>query len=516
MILGTRESVSAWEEKLLRLLAPLNNAAATGRMRKDRRRNVTVRELCQLSGIARHAISYDVQDKLDCVVPAVCRAGSRFVKGCICVQFYEDGDQVMRWAMDHGALLCITRSAIEGLPCIVVSDPCAVYTQMCKYYRDLSNIEVTAVVGSIGKTTTKRMISAVYAAQYKTFADPENENQLDCVGYICQGIPETCRKQVQEVSEDTPGYVGMISHMLSPKYAVVTAVDKSHIEAYGSEEAILREIASITQGMPEEGKVIVNIDDNNTRSLIKDRSVVTVSMNDPSADIYAQDICLEQDGLRFSILEKGQTAKHTVKLKYVYAKHNIYSALYAFAVGVHSGMEIKNIIKGLEIYRTSGIRQNVYMAGKTLLYVDCYNAVARSMQSAIVAANEIPVENQRIAVLADVEETGAFSESIHREIVDEVNRSDFDVLLAYGPKMIHAAETTAVRESLTVITCNNREVLNNHVRKYAKSGNLLLFKSSRKSELERTISAVWPIAYRFNMLSYYFPLIKWRIRMLLS
>lgn len=517
MDLGTRQSVSQHEEKLLKILGPINKVAVRRKQRRDPRYVLTAAQLCQYAGLDTQVLSGKVRERLEMPVSSVCRAGSRFLPGCICVQFHEDSDQVMRWAMEHGALLCITRAQIDDLPCIVAEDPVAVYADMCRYFRGLRDVEVTAVVGSIGKTTTKRMISAVYAAQYATFADPENENQIDCVGYIFQHIPKGTSKLVQEVSEDTPGCLGLISHMIGPKVAVVTAIDKSHIEAFGSEEKILQEIASVTRGMPEDGIVILNIDDDNTADLIKDRPVVTVSMVDPDADFYAYDIRQEADGLSFNVVEKKSEKQYPVKLNMVFAKHNIYSALYAFAAGVCAGVEYRNIQKGLSSYRNVGIRQNVYQAGGAVLYVDCYNAVARSMRSAIIAADEIPVTGKRIAVLGDIEEAGDFSHEIHKEVISAVDASKFDVLLLYGQKMHQAAKEVKTRDSLEVICCQDKSAVSGQIKSRSpQGGDIILFKSSRKSAIEDTIKATWPLTYRMKMLEYYWPIIKWRLKVILS
>lgn len=517
MVLGTREKVSGHEEKLLKLLGPVSEAAVKAKKRRDTRYAMTVAQLCDIAGLDKASFSDAVKAQLDRTVSSVCRAGSRFTKDCICVQFQEDGDQVIRWAVEHGALLCITRTQIDYLPCVVVTDPEAVYADMCKYYRELSDMEVTAVVGSIGKTTTKRMINAVYAAQYQTFADPENENQIDCVGYICQHIPKGTQRLVQEVSEDTPGCLGLISQMICPKIAVVTAIDKSHIEAFGSEEKILEEIASVTRGMPEDGKVILNIDDENTRDLIKDRPMITVSLIDRNADFYACNIRLETDGLSFEVAEKASGKQYPVKLNMVFAKHNVFSALYAFAAGVCAGVDYKNILKGLSAYRTVGIRQNVYKAKGAVLYVDCYNAVARSMRAAIQAADEIPATGKRIAVLGDIEEAGAFSEEIHKDVIAAVDASRFDVLLLYGEKMLRAAEEVKVRDTLEVVCFTDKSSMSESIRsKHLETGDIVLFKSSRKSALEEVIKMTWPVTYRLKMLEYYWPIIKWRLKVILS
>lgn len=202
-----KEQLASSELKLLKITKPIGNRIAARKARRDSNWNVTVRELCVMAGLDPQSFSEGVKARLERKVRQVCRAGSRMLDNCICVQLYEDGDNLMRWAMANGAIVVVTPKQIDDLPCIVVDNPVAVYAAMCGYYRKLTNVEITAVVGSIGKTTTKRMVSSVYSAQYNTFSDPENENQIDCVGYICQHIPAKTVKQVQEISEDTPGCV---------------------------------------------------------------------------------------------------------------------------------------------------------------------------------------------------------------------------------------------------------------------------------------------------------------------
>lgn len=519
MRVGERTQVSSSEEKLLKITGPMGNLMYGLRKCFNSGKVLTAGDLCRVAQLDESTFTPKVKETLSRKVSQVCRAGSRFTKDCICVQFDEDGDDVMRWAAQQGALLLVSRSQIDSLPCIVVENPEAVYAKICRHFRNMSNAEAIAVVGSIGKTTTKRMISAVCSAQYNTFCDPENENQLDCVGYISQHIPPRTQILVQEVSEDYAGSVKNISQVIAPKTTVVTAIDKSHIEQYGDESGIIKEIASITAGMPVDGTVILSIDDENTKDLISDRRVVTVSIENKDADYHAQNISVERNGLEFDIAEKRTGKIYSIKLKYVYAKHNIISALYAFAAGVESGVSHKNIVKGLFDYRTAGIRQNIYKSNGVFIYADCYNAVARSVRSAIDGAAQIPVTGRKIAVLGDVEEAGVFSESTHKDMIDSVLKSDFDGLFLYGDKLKEAFEALdkeKMRDTLQIAFCDSKTEIGERLRKELSDGDLVLFKASRKSALEDIIKALFPRAYRKEMTRYYLPIIRWRLKVIFS
>ena len=127
------------------------------------------------------------------------------------------------------------------------------------------------------------------------------------------------------------------------------------------------------------------------------------------------------------------------------------------------------------------------------------------------------LKDKRIAVLGDIEEAGAFSDEIHKEVIAAVDASQFDVLLLYGEKMLRAAEKVKVRDTLEVVCFTAKSPMSEAIRsKHLKTGDIVLFKSSRKSALEEVIKMTWPVTYRLKMLEYYWPIIKWRLKVILS
>ena len=474
----------------------------------------TLREYVTSAQIQVDKLNQNVKKLLDHRVSQVCRSGSRFTKDCICVQLYDDGIGVLRWAMQHGALICIARYQVDDYPCIVVDDPASVYADMCRFgMRNNLTIPV-AICGSIGKTTAKKMIYSVYRTQFKTFCDAGNDNQLDGVGYISQHIPLSNKVWVQEVSEDTPGNITNISKVVRPHIAVITAIERSHIEMFGDEQGILNEIHSITDYMPEDAVCITSIDEDNTRNLIDNRKVISVSLNNNEADYSATNIQILGDGLHFSIKEKSTGRLYNLSLRNVFAVHNIYAALYAFACGVESGVTYDNIAKGIEAYRASGVRQNIYRDKGAIIYADCYNAVAKSVRSAVKACDEIPVSGKRIAVIGDIAEQGDFSDETHEELIRIVNDSKMDVLLAYGKNTCKAARSANNRNSLNIVCCDTREKLNREIKKIVKKGDLILFKASHSTGLEKSLMKCFPLSYIGNVIDYYWPQITWRIKVL--
>lgn len=414
-----------------------------------------------------------------------------FPKGCACLVSTEKDAYE---AVKRGAVILITRREVENQPCLICDNPLAVYARWCKYYRDLHNkVSVIAVSGSIGKTTVKNMIADVCSIKYKTSYTRDNWNTRMSVGFAVQHIPNHAERMIQEIHEGNPKETQYISEMLRPDVFVITPIDNSHMSRFGSKNAIVEEVCSITRYLSEKGTVIVNADEFDRFDLLNNRKIVTVSTKNEAADFLARDIVVKKDGLEFSIRVKHQEKVYPVFLKNVFAPHNADCALYAFALGFIDGIDPEMIIQGLSHYRTDGVRQNVIRTkDNILIYADCFNAIGRSMKSAIGACDLIPVEGRKVAVLGNIEEAGEMSVEMHNEVIGYINDSTFDELMTYGEKMNEAAKSTEVRESLKIRSYSQLDILAKAIQCSAKSGDLVLFKGSHSCNLDSCIIKCWP------------------------
>ena len=438
------------------------------------------------------------QQLLGLIVPMFCiidfryfNLGNDFPKGSVCLILREEDAS---WAMDRGASVLITKRDLVDYPCIVCDNPLRVYAKLVRYFRNLkSDMSVTAVTGSIGKSTAKNMIGEVYKQKRKTFYTESNSNTKKFIGYALQHIPSWTDAFLQEVDESGLDETEWIAEMLYPDIVVITAIDKSHFQYFESADKIVENVCSITRRMKDDGAVIVNMDEFERMDLLNGRNIVTVSLKHTDADFYASDITMDSGGINFKVNVNATAKQYEVQLVNIYASHNVISALYAFAAGVCEGIAPEAIVKGLESFRTSGVRQNVLRdRNNVLIYADCYNAVGRSMKSAIDTCDSIPVKGKRIAVLGDVEETGSESDQMHRDIVKYVDESKFDVLLIVGNKMRKAVGEVSVRNSLSVRNFLKLEELCAELKSLLQKDDLVLFKASHAGRLDKVIRTLWP------------------------
>ena len=417
-----------------------------------------------------------------------------FPKGCAClIQDDENASANAKKAIRKGALVLVTYKSFEDYPCIVCDDPLAVFAKACRYFRNIEkDLTVTSVCGSIGKTTTKNMIGEVYKMKFKTSYTESNFNAMYVVAYSVQHIPREMKMLVQEVNEDTPGETRHVSTMLNSDLYVITAIDKSHFSHFGDAGKIVEEVCSFTENMLPSGSVIVNVDDFDRFDLLNGRRVITVSPSGRDADYSAGNVVVSDEGLLFDVIDR-QGNRVPVKLNGIFAVHNIISALYAFAAGAYQGIAYDSIVKGLGNFTPQGVRQNVLKTNDgVVVYADCYNAVGRSMKSAISTCDTMPVSGKRVAVLGDIAELGDITEDVHREVMDAVSNSKFDCLLTIGDEMKKASARLEQGGNVAVKNFDCLEDLAAEIKAIARKGDLFLFKASHASNLEKCILQVWP------------------------
>ncbi len=427
----------------------------------------------------------------------------RMVPDSLAFGLFCESQELMKKALSRGAFAIVVKEAVPGIPCIIVDNPMETYGKMCAYYRDLyPQIKTTAVTGSIGKTTVKNMVASVYRERYRTLVEPLNENEPDIIGFSAQHLSRHIDRWVQEVAESVPGSARSMSLIMKPDVVIITALENAHIGRLGSMDVILDESCGVATHLDSDGIVIINRDEFPALDRLGKKRIVSVSESDESADYYAKDIEIHEDGLHYTIVENGATGTtaNPIHLKNIFARHNVLNSLYAYAAGRHSGITPETIARGLGKYRTYGFRNNVYKSdsGKDIIYADCYNAVERSVRAALNAAGQIPLSKggKRIAILGDIQELGDKTAEEHLAILRDVNQSQFDTLILRGDYFNAASKDFPFRKGLEVFYMHSNEEIVSFLRPSLSKGNLYLFKASHSGHLEECIQEIWPSLFR--------------------
>ena len=421
-----------------------------------------------------------------------------------------DGHQFISNAFDRGAIAAITNKdlpldsygvldiraveendklTIPQIPfCIRVQDSVEAMQEIAKYWRKKLPIRVTGITGSVGKSSTKELISEVLSQKYHTFKNPGNYNNEIGLPLTILNLGDGYEQLVLEMGFYYPGEITFLCDISRPDIGVITNVGTVHAERAGSQQMIAEgksELVAALQAEPN-GTAILNFDDPLVRKMaLKTKAKILFYGLDPKADLWADEIQGKGlKGIRFKMHYQGKSAVMDVP---ILGRHSVQTILRASAVGFIEGMTIEEITEGL----LTGNSQLRLVAVRTqsgaLLLDDTYNATPESTIAALDLLSEL--SGQKIAVLGDMLELGKYEDIGHKNVgrraAEVVNH-----LIAVGPRGRTIAETAKeVGLPAMAVTCVKDAVEAAELLRYhLKSGDVVLIKGSHGLKMDRISS----------------------------
>jgi UDP-N-acetylmuramate--alanine ligase len=203
-----------------------------------------------------------------------------------------------------------------------------------------------AVAGAHGKTTTTSMIALVLE---RAGLDP-----TAVIGGRLSAFGSSSRLgrgdyMVAEADESDRSFL-----MLLPSIAVLTNIDREHMEAYGSFPELQQAFVEFANKVPFFGAVIACADDPELAAVLPrlTRRVITYGLTRDDADLGAHNVVLEGFGSRATVLRRarerdGQTEALGELTLQVAGRHSVQNALAAIAVGLELDVPFATIANAL-------------------------------------------------------------------------------------------------------------------------------------------------------------------------
>ena len=396
------------------------------------------------------------------------------------LQGVRDGHDFIPAALEKGAVGALGARQLPGVPMIVVPEPLKAMGDIARGWRAAQKVRVIGVTGSVGKTTTKEMISAVLGAAFATQHTEKNYNNDIGVPITLLDLRPETAFDVVEMGMNHAGEISYLTKIARPDVAVITCIGTAHIGNLGSRENICRAKLEILDGMDADGTVILNGDDDLLQKAQTGRNTLYFGLG-ANCDLRAENVCEADGETRFTAVGLGR--RFPVVLP-VAGLHNVRNALSAILVGLVCGVAPEAIARGLAGFRNTGDRQNIYEQDGFTVIADCYNAGPESMAASLSVLAGRKTDGKRIAVLGDMLELGAHGPEAHRR-VGALAAQCADLVLAYGPLSAAMAEAAGEKGR----HFDSHETLLAALRGAARPGDVLLFKASHGMHLEKVLAA---------------------------
>jgi UDP-N-acetylmuramoyl-tripeptide--D-alanyl-D-alanine ligase len=305
----------------------------------------------------------------------------------------------------------------RGAATLVPRDQKAALYALASLVRSRSRARVVAVVGSVGKTTTKDILGALCAPHARTvWAERSLNNEIGLPLTLFRLEPDT-EILVTEMGMRGLGQVAELCAVARPDVTVVTHIGLEHLELLGSVERVAEANAEAITALPEGGTAVVP---RRARELepFLGRPGLTVRLFDP------EDVALADGSGTFRV--DGHVVELPLPFTQRHLAVNALAALHAYAA---LGLPLEEAAAGAEGIRLSPWRgEEIPLPGGGFVVNDAYNANPDSMRAALEHLAERAGNRRRVAILGEMAELGASSDGYHRSIGELARRLGVEVI----------------------------------------------------------------------------------------
>ena len=235
-----------------------------------------------------------------------------------------------------------------------------------------------AVAGAHGKTTTTSMVASILAAAHldPTFVVGGRVNQAGTTARVGRG-----EYFVVEADESDRSFL-----MFDPVVAVVTTIDREHLDQYSSLEDIQAAFLQFVNRVPFYGAAILCVDEPNVQAIIPNvkRPIITYGTSS-QADLVISDTQLQGLSSEFRLTYKGDDLGLFL-LPHPPGIHNVRNAAAAAAVALYLNVASDLIREGLAKFAGVGRRFDIKGSINNITVVDDYGHHPTEIRATLEAA----------------------------------------------------------------------------------------------------------------------------------
>ncbi|HEV8601723.1 MAG TPA: UDP-N-acetylmuramoyl-tripeptide--D-alanyl-D-alanine ligase [Patescibacteria group bacterium] len=378
--------------------------------------------------------------------------------------------------------------------------------------------KLIGITGSVGKTTTKEAIAFVLASKFKVRSSPENYNNevgvpLSIIGehsagknifgwlaILIKGFlklfnPNFPKVLVLEMGTDRPGDISYLVRIAGKlDVAVLTDIGISHLEFFGSPEALAKEKLSILKGVKPDGTAVLNFDSPKIVSGSASFKGKVLSFGfEPKSDVWASDFQIIKMnaiwGVTFKVHHQGTVVPFFIPD--VLGKPVVYAALAAICAGLKFDFNLVEISEVLKKFIPPAGRMRLIKGIKqTTIIDDTYNSAPSSTLAALEALSMV-APGRKIAVLGAMAELGPASESGHREVAGKILEYGISSVFLVGSETRFIEDELRRRKFTGAVACyESSDHARLPVQNELLEGDFILIKGSQAMRMERVVKEI--------------------------
>ena len=173
---------------------------------------------------------------------------------------------------------------------------------------------------------------------------------------------------------------------LSPDVAIITAMDADHLDIYGTAEEMENAFIEFSSQVKTGGLLLSKFGLKRGKEL-KASKHLTYSLQNESADVYAENIRMMNGSYEFDVVIKEERIENVVL--HMGGMHNVENAIAAITVASSLGIENEKIKKAVEDFKGVKRRFEYIIKTKELIFVDDYAHHPEELRALISGAKSL-------------------------------------------------------------------------------------------------------------------------------
>lgn len=450
--------------------------------------NITVKDIVEMTGGILMCGDENTPVTDICINSKEIKEGDLFVP---IIGERVDAHRFIESALDVGAATLTSQHngvVVAEKPYIRVDDTVDALQRIGSAIRNRYDLPIIAVTGSVGKTTTREMITHALASAKKTFHTAKNFNSQIGVPITLSKMSSEDEIAVLELGISEEGQMDILSEMVCPDMAVVTTIGVAHIEFMKTQENIRKQKLCVVRCMKEGGTLFLNGDDALLKDAVETENLTCRTLfygTQDWCDYYAKDIVYHDSYTTFTCVHGMEEV--AVELNSL-GKHNVGNCVVALAVANENGIPMSVAAKGFSTF--AGQRQQIIrIENKFTMIDDTYNASPDSMKASINVLCDMPCEGRRVAVLGDMFELGDNEVLYHKEIGEFLLDKPLDELVVLGELAQNIKQVVEANETnIKVYTFSDNEEAAIYLMATMKPEDIVLIKASNGMNLKEIVN----------------------------
>lgn len=389
--------------------------------------------------------------------------------------------------------------------------------------------KIVAITGSVGKTSTKDAVYAVFSKITYVRKSEKSFNSEIGLPLTILGIPNGWSNPftwlsnvlkglwliiwphkypkwlVLEVGISKPSNMENVASWLKTDVVIITAIGETpaHIEFFNSRKHLIEEKSLLIKTLKPDGLLVLNADDESVLEMKEKTKNRTITYGfKEGADVlgsgdsifYNESNVSDQigkpEGIIFRVDENGKSLP--IIIEGVFGRNHVYASLAALALS--SGLKFNmldsaNALKNYDV--PSGRMRLLQGTDETFIIDDTYNSSPFACESALKTLREIKYGDRKIAVLGDMLELGKHTMQAHKNI-GKIVKENADILIVVGPRakgIKEGALEEGMKEDVIFEFLDSKEA-GNFVKTFIKKGDTILVKGSQGMRMERVVEMI--------------------------